>query len=68
MKKDAYSGSMIREFAEKQIKEIESDEENISTRGATKGTLKAAAREKIEKLNKTILFSFVYDEYEKQKK
>lgn len=66
-KKDALTPEMVKEYAESQIKNIENDEENISTRGATKGKLKAVSLEQIEKLKKTILFSKVYEKYEEEK-
>ncbi len=66
-KRDALTPEMVRAFAEKEMKRIESDEGSISTRGASKGKLKADALDAIEKCNKTILFSKVYGEYEIRK-
>jgi DNA helicase II / ATP-dependent DNA helicase PcrA len=66
-KKDAMIPEMVSEYALKEIKRIEEDEDNISTRGATKGMLKAVALEQIEKLKKTVLFSQVYKKYEEAK-
>ncbi len=40
----------------------------ISTRGATKGKLKAEGLKRIEKCEKTILFADVYEQYEAQKR
>jgi DNA helicase II / ATP-dependent DNA helicase PcrA len=67
-KKDALTPEAVKEFALKEIKRVKEDEENISTRGATKGQLKAVALDKLEKLEKTILFSEVYKIYEEEKK
>ncbi|MEI7513164.1 MAG: ATP-dependent DNA helicase [bacterium] len=67
-KKEALTGEMVKDFAKKEIKNIESDEDSISTRGATKGQLKAEAKKRIEKCEKTILFADVYEEYEAKKK
>ncbi len=67
-KKEALIADMVRDNATKQIEKIKKDEDSISTRGATKGQLKADALENIEKLKKTILFAGVYDKYEQIKK
>ena len=66
-KREALTPEMVREHARKEIERIKNDEDSISTRGATKGKLKAEAEEKIIKCRKTILFGDVYDEYEKRK-
>ncbi len=63
-KRDALSPEMVRAYAEKEMKRIEDDEDSISTRGASKGKLKADAIDAIEKCKKTILFSKVYEQYE----
>jgi DNA helicase-2/ATP-dependent DNA helicase PcrA len=67
-KNEAYMPDMIRDFAENEIKKIKSDDTNISTRGATKGELKAEAKKRIEKCEKTILFSEIYEIYEDKKR
>jgi len=67
-KKEALTPEMVKDFAKKEIQNIESDEDSISTRGATKGQLKAEAKKRIEKCEKTILFADVYEEYEAKKK
>lgn len=66
-KKDALTPEDVREHSKKEIKFIKNDESNISTRGATKGKLKADVLERIEKLEKTILFADVYEKYEEKK-
>ncbi|MES2315001.1 MAG: ATP-dependent DNA helicase [Patescibacteria group bacterium] len=67
-KREALTPDMVREHAQKQIQFIKNDESSISTRGATKGQLKADALEKIEKCEKTMLFAEVYRLYELKKK
>jgi DNA helicase-2/ATP-dependent DNA helicase PcrA len=66
-KKDAFTPEDIRQHSILEIENIKNDESNLSTRGATKGKLKAEALERIEKLEKTILFADVYQKYEEQK-
>ena len=66
-KKDALTPDDVRQHSKKEIKNIKNDESNISTRGATKGKLKAESLERIEKLKKTILFADVYEKYEEKK-
>ncbi len=67
-KREALTPEMVRQYAKDEIERIKNDEESISTRGATKGQLKADAREAIEKCERTILFADIYDEYEKEKR
>lgn len=67
-KREALSVSDIKEYVVKEINTIKNDEASISTRGATKGELKAEAKKKIERLEKTALFAVVYAEYEARKK
>jgi len=66
-KREAFTPEMVRVHAEKQINFIKNDESSISTRGVTKGKLKADALEQIAKCEKTILLSYVYERYEKAK-
>ncbi len=67
-KKDAMTPDMVRDHVKKEIERIRTDESNISSRGATKGTLKADALDEIEKLEKTTLFADVYEQYESEKR
>lgn len=67
-KREALTPSDIKEYAEKEIERIKNDESYISTRGATKGELKADAKKMIERLERSILFADVYTEYEEKKK
>lgn len=66
-KREALTPEKVRQHAHEEIERIKSDEDSISTRGATKGKLKAEAEEKIEKCRRTIVFADVYEEYEKKK-
>lgn len=67
-KREALTPEMVRQFAAQEIERIKNDEESISTRGVTKGQLKADAKEMIEKYGRTILFGDVYEIYEAKKR
>ncbi|MEI8249253.1 MAG: ATP-dependent DNA helicase [Candidatus Taylorbacteria bacterium] len=67
-KRDALSPDQLHNFVTSEIHRIKNDESSISTRGATKGKLKAEAQEAIEKCEKTLLFTEVYKLYEVQKR
>ena len=67
-KREAFTPVDIKEFSQKEIEKIKNDESQISTRGASKGELKAEAKKTIEKLEKTIVFAEVYAQYESLKK
>jgi len=67
-KNEAYMPDVVREFAENEIEKIKKDDSNISSRGATKGELKAEVKKRIEKCEKTILFSEIYERYEEKKR
>ena len=66
-KREDMTPEKVREFARSEKKRIENSDDSISTRGATKGKLKADAREAIEKCERTLIFSDIYAEYEKRK-
>ncbi|MEK7184647.1 MAG: ATP-dependent helicase, partial [Patescibacteria group bacterium] len=66
-KREAYTPAIIKAHAKDEIEKIKNDESSLSTRGATKGQLKAEARELIEKCEKTIIFADIYEEYEVEK-
>ncbi len=66
-KREALTPDAVRKYANKEIGRIKNDESSISTRGATKGQLKAEAKELIEKCERTILFADIYDRYEQKK-
>ena len=67
-KKEAWTPEMVAEFATSEIERVKNDPESISSRGASKGNLKADALRRIEKCEKTLLFAEVYGLYEKIKK
>lgn len=67
-KREALTPEMVRDFARSEAERISKDPDSISTRGATKGQLKAEARKQIEKAEKTLLFADVYEAYEAKKR
>ena len=66
-KREALSPQDVSQHAKEAINRITSDESSISSRGATKGELKAEAKERIKKCERTALFADVYASYEVQK-
>lgn len=67
-KREAWTPEIIESFAKEEIERIKNDENSISSRGASKGTLKGDAQKRIEKCEKTIIFAEVYKQYEAKKK
>lgn len=67
-KKENQDADKVLEFAKLEIERIKNDPASISSRGPTKGKLKAEAVGKIEKCERTVLFAEVYRTYEAQKK
>lgn len=67
-KRETQTPETVRLFAHAEIKSIKADPESISSRGPTKGKLKAEAEKQIEKCGKTILFADVYEAYEVKKR
>jgi len=67
-RKEAWDPEFIRQYARDEIERIKADPASKSTRGATKGLLKAEAEKQIEKVKRTIVFADVYDQYEINKK
>ena len=67
-KQEAWMPDMVRSFATEEIERIKQDEDSLSTRGPTKGKLKADALKRIEKCERTIIFSGLYEAYENGKK
>ena len=67
-KREALTPEMVQKYAEEEVGRIKNDENSISTRGVTKGKLKAEALERIEKCGRTVIFSDVYERYEKDKR
>jgi len=67
-KREALTPEMVRIHVRSEMDRIKNDEDSISTRGATKGQLKADARDQLEKLERTLIFADVFDEYEAVKR
>ncbi len=67
-KHEALTPDMVRDHSTSEILRITRDESYISTRGATKGQLKADAKDMIEKCERTKLFAEVYEIYETKKR
>ena len=66
-KKNNMDYKMVSQYAKDEIEKIKNDEESISTRGATKGKLKAEALSRIEKCERTVILSEVFKLYEEEK-
>src|SRR3990167_5593740 len=58
-KKEAWTPEMVKSFAMEEMERVKNDESSLSTRGPTKGKLKADALKRIEKCERTILFADV---------
>ncbi|MEI6346204.1 MAG: ATP-dependent helicase, partial [bacterium] len=67
-KREALTPEMVRDFAKSEAERIAADPDSLSTRGATKGQLKADARKQVEKAEKTLLLADVYEAYEEKKR
>jgi DNA helicase II / ATP-dependent DNA helicase PcrA len=67
-KQEAWTPEMLKSFTKDEIERIKKDPESISSRGESKGKLKGEALKRIEKCERTILFSGVYEAYEQKKK
>jgi DNA helicase-2/ATP-dependent DNA helicase PcrA len=67
-KKEAWTPEIIAEFAKNEMERIKNDSSALSTRGATKGQLKADSLKRIEMCERTILFADFYKTYEAKKK
>jgi DNA helicase-2/ATP-dependent DNA helicase PcrA len=67
-RKEAWDPEFIRNYAKNEIERINSDPTFKSTRGATKGLLKAEAEKLIEKSKRTIIFADAYEQYEISKR
>lgn len=67
-KKEAWTPDTLREFAKSEIERVKENPESISSRGTTKGSLKADALKRIDRCERTIIFADVYEEYETKKK
>lgn len=67
-KKEAWTPDIIKIFAKEEIERVKQDEGYISSRGPTKGQLKAEGLKRIERCERTQLFADVYEVYENKKR
>lgn len=67
-KQEAWTPEMLKSFAVDEIDRIEKDQESISSRGKSKGELKAEALRRIEKCERTIVLADVYESFESRKR
>ncbi len=67
-KSEAWTPEMIRLFAADEIKRVQTDDHWKSTRGPTKGKVKAEGLKRIEKCERTMLFADIYERYESAKR
>ncbi|HWA64709.1 MAG TPA: ATP-dependent helicase, partial [Candidatus Paceibacterota bacterium] len=67
-KSEAWTPEMIRIFASDEIKRVQTDDVWKSTRGPTKGSVKAEGLKRIEKCGRTMLFADIYEHYEAVKR
>jgi DNA helicase-2/ATP-dependent DNA helicase PcrA len=67
-KREALTPEMVTAYAKDKIQKIKSDDDSYSTRGKTKGELKAEFVKQIEKCERTFVFSGIYSAYENKKK
>ena len=67
-KKEAWTPAMVRAFVIEEIERVRQDESSISSRGLTKGKLKAEALKRIEKCERTKVLADIYEQYEARKK
>ena len=67
-KREAWTSEKIRTFAKEEIDRVTHDEASLSTRGPTKGKLKAEALTRIKKCERTLVFANVFEAYETTKR
>jgi len=67
-KKENHNSDSLRKFIKDEINTINTDESFRSSRGKTKGELKADAKKRKDRCEKTLLLADVWDEYESKKK
>ncbi len=65
IKQEGWTSDELIKKTNEHIEEIKNDEANISSRGKTKGQLKADAQKEIKQYEKTIQAAKIYDEYQK---
>jgi DNA helicase-2/ATP-dependent DNA helicase PcrA len=67
-KREVITPAEIKAFSDEEIERIKNNGASVSTRGASKGELKADAKKQIERLERTKLFAEVYALYGEKKK
>lgn len=67
-KREAWTPDMLRKHAEEEADRIKNDDDSKSSRGPSKGQLKADAVRRIEKCERTVLFARAYARYEELKR
>ncbi len=67
-KREGYTPEMVRVFVKEETERIHADTSIYSTRGATKGELKADAKKTLEKCERTLVFADLYEAYEAEKR
>lgn len=67
LKREGIQPQNFLDIVEAEIKQLESDPDSVSTRGATKGELKKEIEKKIESLNRTREVVLFYEQYEEIK-
>lgn len=66
--REGQTPEMVRSFVAEERARVETDPSFLSTRGSTKGELKAEGKKLLEKCDRTLLFAEVYEEYVKEKR
>lgn len=67
-KQEAWTPAMLKSFAEEEIERIKQDPTSLSSQGKSRGNLKAEALRRIEKSERTIIFTDVYEAFENKKR
>lgn len=66
-KKEIWNPDRLREFADEEKRRVEEDPNSVSTRGKSKGEMKADALKRIERSEKTLLLADIFESYEEYK-
>jgi len=67
-KQEAWTPEMLKSFAMSEIERVKNDPDSTSSRGKSKGELKAESLRRIEKCERTIILADVYETLENRKK
>lgn len=66
-KQEAWMPEMLKSFAKEEIKRVKNNSNSISSRGKSRGLLKAEILKHIEKCERTVIFADIYEAYEAKK-